>query len=261
MSLDGALGRIRGTLKFMAFAGITCALSLIHFLTVPFLRLLRLHLPAARCSSRLFRSWARWVSVVLQMGIHVDGSPPQAPFVLVTNHLGYVDVVVLASLLDCVFVANADVARWPVFGPLCRTVGTIFIDRERKRDIPRVLQRIQRTLGHGRGIVLFPEGTSTDGATVLRFKPSLLETAVRARLPVSYASLTYETPPSAPPARQSVCWWGDMTFMGHMLRLLCLPGFSARVTFGRETLEEVDRKDLASRAREAVLSQFQPVAR
>ena len=96
---------------------------------------------------------------------------------------------------------------------------------------------------------------------MLLFKPSLLETAVRARLPLSYASLTYETPPSAPPARQAVCWWGNMTFVSHMLGLFRLPGFSAKVTFGRETLEEVDRKDLASRARQAVLSQFQPVAR
>ena len=82
----------------------------------------------------------------------------------------------------------------------------------------------------GRGVVLFPEGTSSDGATVLRFNPSLLEAATCRTLPVFYASLTYETPPRTAPARLAVCWWGDMNFVKHLMGLKQLKWLEASLT-------------------------------
>lgn len=251
---------VRGTVKLAALAGLTAALYVIHRITVPLLRLCRRRVTAARASSRLFRTWARSASRILGMRIEVEGPAPSPPFFLVANHLSYVDVVALGSVVDCVFVARGDVARWPLLGRLCRTVGTIFIDRRNKRDIPRVLALIQENLSLGRGIVVFPEGTSSEGATVLPFNPSLLEAAARAGIPVSYASLSYETPPSAAPARLAVCWWGDMKFTGHLLGLFRLPGFLAKITFGQETMRERSRKELASKVRQAVLRRLPRVA-
>jgi 1-acyl-sn-glycerol-3-phosphate acyltransferase len=189
----------------------------------------------------------------------VEGRPPEPPFFLVSNHLGYVDVVVLGAQFPCVFVAKADVAHWPVFGALCRVADTIFIDRTSKRDIPRVIARIRQVLASGRGVVVFPEGSSTNGAEVLRFRPSLLETAAIAGIPVSYASLSYSTPPGAPPAHRAVCWWDEQTFASHFLGLLGLPEIRASVTFGGETIQERDRKILAERLQYAVRAQFRPV--
>jgi 1-acyl-sn-glycerol-3-phosphate acyltransferase len=223
------------------------------------LRLSGARLRAGRASAWIFRNWARASARTLAARVEVRGPIPTAPFFLVSNHLGYVDVLVLASVLDCVFVSKADVAHWPVLGPLVGLVGTVFIDREAKRDIPRVLARIEENLTHGRGIVVFPEGTSSKGATVLPFRPPLLEVAARSRMPVSCVTLTYRTEPGNPPAHLAVCWWGGMGFVAHLLALFRLSGFVATVTFGEDRIVESDRKALASRTREAVLARFEPV--
>lgn len=206
-----------------------------------------------------FGSWARSALALLGVRLEVRGHPPRPPFLLVANHLGYFDVVVLAALLDAVFVAKAEVARWPILGFLCRSVDTIFIDRTARREIPRVLGEIDRRLAAGRGVVLFPEGTSTAGAEVGPFGASLLAAAARSGRPVHWAALGYATPPGAAPAHRSVCWWGDMRFPGHVFELLSLPGFRARVVFGDNPVRETDRKRLARSLRAAVRGGFAPV--
>ncbi len=144
-------------------------------------------------------------------------------------------------------------------GTLCRAGDTLFIDRGNKRDIPRVMDQIERVLASERGVVVFPEGSSTKGADVQRFRPGLLEAAASAGLPVSYAALSYRTPPGTAPAHLAVCWWGDMTFAGHVPELLGLPEVRATLHFGKERIKERDRKVLARRLHYAVQEQFQPV--
>ena len=207
----------------------------------------------------IFHLWARCVRPLLGIRTDVRGRPPEPPFFLVSNHLSYVDVILLASHVRCVFLAKAEVAGWPVAGALCRSADTVFIDRESKRDIPRAMRRIERVLAGGRGVVIFPEGSSTKGAGVQRFRPSLLEAAAQAELPVSYAALSYRTPAGCAPAHLSVCWWGDMTFMRHLLALLGLPRIDAMLVFGEEPIRERDRKLLAERLHCAVEQRFQPV--
>lgn len=206
-----------------------------------------------------FRAWARAAAAVCGMRIKVEGLPPRGPFLLVSNHLGYMDVVALAARLDCVFVAKSEVAAWPVVGRLCRGVGTIFVDRRRRASLPPTLARIGRALAEGSGVVLFAEGTSTRGRSVAPFKPSLLEAAARLGVPVHYASLGYRTPPPERSASLSVCWWGGMTFPGHFYELCQLSGFEARVAFGGGPICGSDRKALARSLWAAVSAQFVPV--
>jgi len=209
--------------------------------------------------ARVLHAWAGVVARSLGARMEVRGEPPRPPFFLVSNHLSYVDIVLLAAQLPCVFVAKAEVASWPAFGAICRSVDTLFIDRENKRDIPRVTGRIEEILRDGRGVIIFPEGTSGRGDRVLRFKPSLLETAARTGLPVSYASLHYETPAGCPPAGELVCWFGGAGFLSHVLRLLQLPWFRGTVTFGERPISGGDRKSLATRLHAAVEQSFRPV--
>jgi 1-acyl-sn-glycerol-3-phosphate acyltransferase len=88
------------------------------------------------------------------------------------------------------------------------------------------------------------------------FRPPLLESAARAGLPVWYATISYRTPDGWPPAREVVCWWADMSFGPHLLKLLGLPGFDARLVFGEQPVVESDRKLLAKRLRQEVERQL-----
>ncbi len=207
----------------------------------------------------VFKCWGRWMARVLGMRVEVEGRPPRPPFVLVSNHLSYVDIVLISSRLGCVFLSKAEVGDWPVVGLLARSMGTLFIRRDHKRDVPVVIEQIDRCLRRGQGVVVFPEATSTNGETVIPFRSSMLQPAARGGLPVHYAVLTYATSPQESPAQLSVCWWGDMTFGRHALDLLKLSGFQARLIFGEEPIQSDDRKTLAENLHRAVLARFIPV--
>jgi 1-acyl-sn-glycerol-3-phosphate acyltransferase len=213
-----------------------------------------------RFTSWYFRRWSGLVLASIGVAVRVSGAPPAPPFLMVANHLSYVDILVLASRLGCIFVSKAEVRRWPLFGPICRTLGTVFIDREARRDIPRVLAEIERDLERGWGVVLFPEGTSSSGRTVEPFKPPLLALATRLGRPVHYAALGYRTPEGERPAHEAVCWWGGISFPAHAWGLLQLAAVEATVRFAPEPIFEDDRKLLAERLRQAVLADFEPTA-
>lgn len=189
----------------------------------------------------------------------MEGHAPRAPFLLVCNHLGYVDIPVLAACIDVWFIAKLEIRAWPLVGALCRSVGTIFIDRGLTRDVLRVNRLIEDVLRRGYGVVLFPEGTSTQGFKVGRFRTSLLDHPVRSGLPVHAAALTYHTPPGEPPANLSVCWWGDAPLFAHVQRLLELTRFDAVVRFSPNAVSGDDRKELAARLRQEVEDIFEPV--
>jgi 1-acyl-sn-glycerol-3-phosphate acyltransferase len=197
-----------------------------------------------RFRERMFRAGSRGVLALLRAEVRVSGPVPEPPFLLVTNHLSYVDVLVLGSRLPVRFVAKAEVRRWPLLGPLCRGLGTIFIDRSDRRDIPRVLAEIERSLDRGEGVILFPEGTSSSGESVLPFRSPLLALPARLGLPVHAAALRYD--PSA------VCWWGERSLAPHLLDLFRLKRIEATVDFAPEPVVDSDRKRLAERLRDAV---------
>lgn len=200
--------------------------------------------------------WARNVAAIIKMKIRVHGEMPDAPFFLVSNHLSYIDIIALMSKLNCVFVAKSDVADWFAIGGLARMAGTVFIDRTRNRSILPALEKIGAALKNRTGVVVFPEGTSTKGETVLPFKPSLLAIAAQEDLNVHYASLNYKTPDDCTPASLSVCWWGDMTFQDHFWRMCQLKEFEVVVRFGANTIKDEDRKVLAKKVWTAVNGQF-----
>jgi 1-acyl-sn-glycerol-3-phosphate acyltransferase len=205
-------------------------------------------------------AWGRALMIVLGVRVERRGSPPTGGFLLVANHLGYLDIPVIASQVPVVFVSKAEVAHWPVIGWFARSVGILFVDRADKRALPKVAADIERELRGGNGVVLFPEGTSSKGAEVLTFRPSLLDPAARLGIPVSCAALSYRTPEGCTPASRSVCWWGDMTFGGHAIGLLGLPRIDAVVSFGDTPVVDADRKSLAQRLWNAVQVRFEPVS-
>lgn len=205
------------------------------------------------------RAWARSFLAVLGVELTLEGTPPPGPCLVVANHLSYLDIPLLASLFPGRFVAKSEIAAWPVLGQMAATVGTIFVEQRRQRDVLRVEREMTRTLAAGVPVLLFPEGRSTRGASVERLHSSLLECAVRARIPCLAVTLNYETPddPWAPAA--SVCWWGGMGFWRHAWGLVGLKRVHAHVAVAPRSRVGDERKELARRLHADLLARFRPV--
>jgi lyso-ornithine lipid O-acyltransferase len=187
-------------------------------------------------------------SVLSSLGIRfrVQGVPPAAGL-LVSNHLSYLDILIYGAALPCVFVSKAEVARWPFFGFTARQSGTIFIDRGKRVSTQTVAQeiarRIARPLTSPVPILVFPEGTSTDGAEVHRFHSGLFEPATAAGAPVTAAAVRYVLEGDVP--ERELCWYGDEGFLAHLWKALAVPGFMAELRFSQPRIY-TDRRTAAA---------------
>lgn len=200
----------------------------------------------------IYLSWARATAWIVGMRRTRRGPSPRGPGLLVANHVGYVDVLLLAAETGAVFVSKAEVRGWPLIGLTSRAMGTLFVPRGDKRALAEVNGAIAAALEAGRLVGFFPEGTTTDGETLLPFRPSLFEPAVGGRAPVWCAALRYATRPPAPPASRAVAWFDEPSFVRHALRLLALRRFDAEAVFAAEPVVGADRKELAERAEATV---------
>ena len=250
---------LRAILRLLGLASWTLCVLVVFF---P-LRFIFMAWPSAgsRLKVATVRIWAKGTALICGMRISREGVPPKPPFVLVSNHLSYMDIVLLATQLGAFFVSKAEVAHWPVIGFLARQVSTIFVDRENRGDVPRVLELIEDALHAGFGVVFFPEGTSSDGSDVMHFKSSLFDVPLRLGYPVHAAAVRYEAHEDWPPASHSICWWGDMTFFDHLYRLLEMPSFYAHVVFGEGVTHKESRREFADALHVAVKKGFAPAQR
>lgn len=206
------------------------------------------------------RRWGRISLWAFRVRVTVDGSPPTSAGLVVSNHVSYIDILLYASVLGASFVSMVEVRSWPVLGLLARVAGTVFIDRAKRRELVVVNGRIEHVLGAGRQLVLFPEGSNSDGSQVQPFRPSLLQPAARGALPVHYAAVTYCTSPGDPPASSHVAWFDGAPFLPHAWRLMRGRPVEAKVRFGPVAIRSRDRKQLAEDLRGAVQGLFEPLA-
>ncbi|MEX2605661.1 MAG: lysophospholipid acyltransferase family protein [Gracilimonas sp.] len=207
----------------------------------------------------LLRLWGQSCCKILGIELDVRNKPPEPPFLLVSNHLSYIDIFVLFSQLRCLFVAKSDVKAWPLIGFIIRTCGILFIDRERKRDIKRVNNLISKNINENQGIIIFPEGTTSPGTDILPFRASLLKYPASKKFPVSHVAITYVTEEGQIPAYNAVCWWDDTSFLVHFFNLLKLKKFKAILNFGDDKIMDENRKVLAKKLEDKVRSDFIPV--
>jgi 1-acyl-sn-glycerol-3-phosphate acyltransferase len=185
---------------------------------------------------------ARRLLRVLRVSSEVHGTIPPTGL-LVCNHLSYLDIIVLAAMTPAVFVAKREVKSWPVFGWLAGMAGTIFVQREKRMRAGQVTDEIETIMNRGMLVVLFPEGTSSGGETVLPFKSSLLEPATRQGRALTAGLIGYELEDGD--VAEEVCYWKDMTFFPHLLNLLAKQGIKASVRFTEMRENGADRKELA----------------
>ncbi len=188
---------------------------------------------------------------VLDCDVHRTGNIPRQGLI-VSNHLSYVDILVIGSVCPAVFVAKSEVRRWPVFGWLSEMAGAIFVERHRSRNVRVQLAEIIRPLEAGLPVVLFPEGTSSDGSRVLPFHSSLLEAAREAQQTVTPCAISYGWLDGGSECHD-VCYWGDMVFAVHLFKLLSKKkSLRAGVSFGQPRALVTDRKREAVRFQKEV---------
>ena len=165
----------------------------------------------------------------LEIDLSVEGQAPREGLV-VSNHLSYLDIVILSAAMPCFFVSKSEVDKWPFFGRAARSGGTLFIDRSSVASAGKVAAMISGRLKLLVPVLFFPEGTSTDGTSVLRFHSRLFEPAIVAGAPITAASVRYVIEDGTP--EREICWYGDDTFGGHMVKTLNSAPISAIVRFG-----------------------------
>jgi 1-acyl-sn-glycerol-3-phosphate acyltransferase len=204
--------------------------------------------PAAR--ALWLQRHARRALKIFKLEPRITGQVP-ARGLLVSNHLGYLDVFVLASLTPVVFVSKREIKSWPVVGWLAQMGGTLFVDRERRLQVVRMNNQIQAALNRGALVILFPEGASSNGQGVLPFKSALLEPAAQPAHPLSVGAIQYAIEDGD--VADEVCYWGDHTFFPHLLNLLGKRAVRATVHFAPVQQTGADRKQLARQLRGKIL--------
>ena len=172
---------------------------------------------------------ARGILAGVGIKYRVEGQPP-AHGLVVCNHLSYLDILILSAAMPCFFVAKIEIGGWPFFGKAARTGGTIFLDRSSPASAMSVADQMTERLKLPIPVLLFPEGTSTDGLQVLRFHSRLIDPATSAGAQITAAAVRYTIEGGVD--ERELCWFGDVEFLPHLLKALGTPGFSADVIFG-----------------------------
>lgn len=204
---------------------------------------------AQRCRDRVQVFWFRRLLVILGVYVCRRGRAEARPCLWAANHVSWLDIVVLGSEGPVTFVAKQDVAEWPLFGFLARRTGTLFLRRGDREDTLRVGESMTWLLRQGRTLVLFPEGTSSRGESVLRFHPRLFQPARLAGVPVQPVALGYRGE-----AREVIPFVGDASFLPHLFSVLILARIPVELRY--ETTIQGDnmtRDELARRARQAIV--------
>ncbi|MCB9991552.1 MAG: 1-acyl-sn-glycerol-3-phosphate acyltransferase [Rhodospirillales bacterium] len=197
--------------------------------------------------------WQHRICNAFGLKVEVIGTPVldrQALFV--SNHISYLDIPVIAGVLPASFVAKADVASWPVFGLLAKLQQTAFVSRSRA-TLAQEKAALSNVLAQGRSLIIFPEGTSSDGQTVLPFKTSLFGLALESGQDITVQPFTIELASvdghevSTQADRDLYAWHGDMTLMPHFWAFAKSSGAKVRLHFHPPLrVQQIsDRKELA----------------
>lgn len=186
--------------------------------------------------SRLNRNYTLLLRLILNIKVTIAGDEGQLErggYVIIANHVSYVDGIVLGSIFPIVFVSKREVKKWPIVGQWNVLCGTIFINRQRKKEVGALVREMTRKLRQEANILLFPEGTSTNGEKMLPFQTAPLAAPLRSRsiiVPVTLAYTTIDEQPVTAVNRDFVYWYGDMDFVTHFWDLLGRRGVEVLVT-------------------------------
>jgi 1-acyl-sn-glycerol-3-phosphate acyltransferase len=201
----------------------------------------------------LFRESARRVLRIHGVEIVAEGAEVPVQAVLVSNHVSWLDPLVVAAHVPCVPISKADVLSWPLLGPLGRDLGVVFVSRGDVRSGACALRSVRAALDAGACVLNFAEGTTSAGDDVLPFRPGLFGLALRSGAPIVPVAIRYEP--------RSLAWTGDASFVPHYLALAGSRGARVSVRVGApiarapdacpRTIADLARARVAALLREA----------
>ncbi|UUX97949.1 lysophospholipid acyltransferase family protein [Aquabacterium sp. J223] len=177
---------------------------------------------------REIRQWARAVLAGLGVALDVQGTPHAGPVLLVANHVSWLDILAVhASCPQARFVSKADVRHWPLVGRLVVAAGTLFIEREKRRDALRVVHQMAQALQAGDTVAVFPEGTTGEGRGLLPFHANLLQAALSAQAPVQPLVLRFADASASP--SPAAAYVGDTSLVQSLWWIANARGLVVRV--------------------------------
>jgi 1-acyl-sn-glycerol-3-phosphate acyltransferase len=198
---------------------------------------------------------AWWSAKMLRMlgaRLEVQGSFRPGAKLVVANHISWLDIMAIHAVCpQARFVSKAEVHHWPLIGRLVGSAGTLYIERERRRDSLRVMHHMAEALAAGHTVAVFPEGTTGDGQTLLPFHANLLQSAISTATPVQpvalrFSDAQFEVSPSA-------LFLGETTLAQSLWRLACSHGLVVTVrVLSAEATAHADRRALAQHLREQI---------
>ncbi|WP_245943830.1 lysophospholipid acyltransferase family protein [Acuticoccus kandeliae] len=243
--------------------GVIVALALISLVLIP-LQLIAMALKMKTATRRLPLLWHRLATRVIGIRVHVHGAATaERPLLLVSNHVSWLDITVLGSVMELCFISKSEVAAWPIFGLFAKLQRSVFVERDRRHKTGTVANEIADRLKDGDVLVLFAEGTSSNGIHVLPFRTALIGGAVRAaeaggaEVTIQPLAINYTQLHGLPIGRfhkPRVAWYGDMDMPPHLWWILKHGEIDVDVAFGAPIplREGIDRKRAAKEA-EAVV--------
>jgi 1-acyl-sn-glycerol-3-phosphate acyltransferase len=197
--------------------------------------------------------------------VRVVNSPdPTRSYFLAGNHLGILDIFALASVHPALFITSVDMGQTPGLGFLTEMGGCLYVERRNRSQIGQDIEKIREALQQGLSVVLYPEGTSSNGEAVLPFKKSLLVAAAGTGVPVLPMVINYRRVNGEPVShkwRDHVCWYGDQSFLPTARRILNLDSLEIEIEFCEEiqVFSEEHRREVAAQVRAEVVSRYSPI--
>lgn len=202
------------------------------------------------------QQWSKRLLHIFNLKLIVTGleNVTSAPALFASNHISWLDIHAINSCKPIRFVAKSDVRAWPIFGWMAEQLGTVFIRRDSARHARQVVEQMAEVLKN-ESICIFPEGTSTNGANVLPFKPNLFESALLAKCLIYPLSIRYLTEKTGLRS-DSPAFIGDMGLLESMSRVIHEPGLLVQIHFLRpydpKLSGDSDRKQVAAYCQESI---------
>ncbi len=200
-----------------------------------------------RTLRRKIQLWHQKTIKLLEISSTLSGDIPIGPCLIVSNHLSWVDILLIGSFEDVRFVAKAEVAKWPVVGKLASGAGTLFVRRGDRYSAERAIADVASELTCGHRVVIFPEGTSTRGPMPIKFRSRLFQAARQAGVPIVPIALSYQGA-----GKSSVSYADDDQFILHLFRICGAPFIRGRISVGEPLSPHQPATAIAKRAQISV---------